>query len=361
MDFQTISSEEYYNKVYGGWLGRVIGSQLGGPLELRPFFYIQRKYRNLNNYVKEITGNEVNDDEIYEIVGLLTLEEHGIDFTVEELAQNWLERIYKMYFTAEKAALKNLKQGLQPPQTALENNPYYDFIGAQMRGEIWGLISPGCPETAVKYAELDASISHTGEGILGEIFIASLIALSFIKHNSEELIKEVLEKFIPESSYYHQIVSNCLDWAIKYPDWKIAREKLMVTWKNIRKTLIKEAKGIKRKLVIRAPKIHEVHVLPNAGIVTLGLLYGAGDFEKSICTTALFGYDTDCNVGNVGAIVGVQLGAEQIPSKWRDPIQDTFKTYVKGFEETRISKIAERICQIGKKVIELKCPNTSLS
>ncbi|MHA1276174.1 MAG: ADP-ribosylglycohydrolase family protein [Candidatus Helarchaeota archaeon] len=361
MTMQRISDSEYYNKVYGGWLGRVIGSQLGAPLELRPYFYIKHKYRNLNNYVKRITGNEVNDDEIYEIVALLSLEQHGIDLTTEELAQNWKTRIYTMYFTAEKAAIKNLQKGLHPPQTAIQNNPYYDFIGAQMRGEIWGLISPGCPDLAVKYAKLDASISHVGEGIFGEIFVAALIALAFFKKDPKELIQEVLQRYIPKDSQYYFIVKNCIEWAEQFRNWRNARKELMRAWKTIRRTLIKDARGYRRKIVIRAPKIHEIHVLPNAGIITLGLLYGEGDFEKSICTTALFGYDTDCNVGNVGAILGVQYGADKIPAKWKDPIKDTFKTYVKGFQETRISKIAERICQIGRQVIGSKCQKVQIA
>ncbi len=355
-----ISKAKYYDKVYGGWLGRVIGSHLGAPLELRPYFYIQRKYAGLDNYIKKITGNEVNDDELYEIVALLTLEQHGIDFTVNQLAEDWKNRLWKMNFTAEKAALKNLRQGILPPQSGIQNNPYYDFIGAQMRAEIWGLISPGCPEEAAEYARLDASISHAGEGIYGEIFVACLTALSFFKQNPRELIQEVLQRFIPAESLYYSIVEKCLAWADSLPDFKMARKELMKTWKRIRKQLWKQSRSVKRKIILRAPKIHEVHVLPNAGIITLGLLYGQGDFEKTLCTTALFGYDTDCNVGNVGTILGVQYGADRIPAKWKDPVRDTFKTFVKGFEETRISKIAERICQVGKAVIKSKCQNIQL-
>ncbi|NVM52317.1 MAG: ADP-ribosylglycohydrolase family protein [Candidatus Helarchaeota archaeon] len=355
-----ISKKDYYNKVYGGWLGRCIGSQLGAPLEIRPYFYIQRKYAGLDNYVKKITGKEVNDDEMYEIVALLTLEQHGIDFTVEQLGEDWKNRLWKLNFTAEKAALKNLRKGLQPPQTGIQNNPFYDFIGAQMRGEIWGLISPGCPDIAAKYAKLDASISHVGEGVLGEVFIAGLVALSFIKQDPKELIQEVLNQFIPKTSLYRSIVEKCLNWAELYSNWKLTRKKLMSAWRTIRKSLGKQARSTKRKLFLKGPKIHEIHVLPNAGIVTLGLMYGQGDFEKSICTTALCGYDTDCNVGNVGAILGVQLGADGIPPKWKDPIKDTFNTYVRGFQETRISKIAERISRIGEAVIKSKCPNIQL-
>ena len=71
-------------------------------------------------------------------------------------------------------------------------------------------------------------------------------------------------------------------------------------------------------------------------------------------------YDTDCNVGNVGTIMGVLYGADQIPAKWKDPIRDTFRTFVKGFEETRISKIADRICNVGVEVIKSKCQNIQI-
>ena len=353
---QTLTSQEYYNKVLGGWLGRCIGSQLGGPLELRPYFYLQRKYRALNNYVKRITGEEVNDDEMYEIVALLTLEQHGIEFTSDQLAQEWQDRLYKLNYTAEKAALNNLrKRNLRPPETALQNNPYYDFIGAQMRGEIWGLICPGCPEVAAQYARKDAIISHTGEGIYGEVFIACLIALAFFKQDPKELLQEVLQRFIPPDSHYYSIIEECLGWHEKYSDWRQARTELIQTWKKMRKALRKEAASLKRKFILWIPKIHEIHVLPNAGIVALGLLYGEGDFEKSMCISALCAYDADCNAGNVGAILGVQKGADGVPEKWKNPLHNKFNTYVRGFSEQQIPKIAERICIMGTKVLVRKC------
>jgi ADP-ribosylglycohydrolase len=103
-------------------------------------------------------------------------------------------------------------------------------------------------------------------------------------------------------------------------------------------------------------------VLPNIGIIILSLLYGALDKEdplgRSICIAAMMGLDTDCNCGNIGAILGAQLGAEKIPSKWKDPLQDTFSTYVKGYEKWKITELAQRIADIGKKVIKEKCSGT---
>jgi len=69
------------------------------------------------------------------------------------------------------------------------------------------------------------------------------------------------------------------------------------------------------------------------------------------------GYDTDCNCGNIGAILGAQLGADKIPLKWSEPLQDTFSTYVKGYEKWKISELARRIATVGENVIKKKGKN----
>ena len=110
-------------------------------------------------------------------------------------------------------------------------------------------------------------------------------------------------------------------------------------------------------MVLRG-KTAGVHVLPNIGIIILSLLYGSQDEDplgKSICIAAMMGLDTDCNCGNIGAILGAQLGADKIPLKWKDPLQDTFATYVKGYEKWEITELAKRIADIGKIVIKEKC------
>ena len=99
---------EYYDKVYGAWLGRVAGSYLGAPLEFRPFIYIQKRYKEIKGYVKPVNPDQVNDDEIYEIVGLVTLETKGIDITSADIARQWDQRLYKMQF-AKKLKIQRIK------------------------------------------------------------------------------------------------------------------------------------------------------------------------------------------------------------------------------------------------------------
>ncbi|MFX0189069.1 MAG: ADP-ribosylglycohydrolase family protein [Candidatus Hodarchaeota archaeon] len=366
---KTLTYQEYYDRVLGSWIGRVAGDFVGAPVEFRPYSIIKEKYGNITYFPEPIDLNFVNDDEMYEICALIALETRGINLTAEDIAQEWLNLLYKLNFTAEEIALKNLRAGIRPPESGTHNNFYYDAIGAQMRADIWGQIAPGCPEIAKKYSELDGSISHKGIGIEGEVFIAVLLAQAFFENNIRTNI-EIALKSIPKAkeSLYTQMVRKALEIYELYPnDFRKSREVLINYWDEIKKHKLSST-GVKgslsesilnRKRKVFLKRFSGVHVLPNIGIIILSLLYGDQDKEdplgKSICTAAMMGLDTDCNCGNIGAIIGAQIGVEEIPSKWKNPLKDTFSTYVKGYEKWKITELAQRIATIGKKVVREKC------
>ncbi|MFW9882302.1 MAG: ADP-ribosylglycohydrolase family protein, partial [Candidatus Thorarchaeota archaeon] len=341
---KEISSKEYYNKVFGSWLGRVAGDFVGVPVELRSYESIKEKYGDITDYPEPINLNHVNDDEMYEIIALLALEKYGININSLQLSQEWINLLLREdnVFTAEKIALNNLKAGIEPPQSGILNNFYFDFIGAQMRADIWGLLTPGSPHLTKHYSELDGSISHAGIGIEGEIFMATLISQAFFERDIRKNIDTAL-KFIPsaEDSLYTQMVKKTLEIYKQNPrDFRKARQILINEYwiKELVNKAISSSSilPIERKILLNT-RLGAIHVLPNIGIIILSLLYGAQDkedpFGRSICIAAMMGYDTDCNCGNIGALMGVQLGADNIPAKWKDPLQDTFSTFVKGHEK----------------------------
>ena len=130
-------------------------------------------------------------------------------------------------------------------------------------------------------------------------------------------------------------------------------------WERIKEDFISiEPNSETERVKILKSKMSEVHIIPNIGIVVLSLLYGAQDksdpLGRSICVAAMMGYDTDCNCGNIGAILGAKLGADNIPAKWREPLQNTFATYVKGHEKWKISELSRRIANIGESLVDLK-------
>jgi ADP-ribosylglycohydrolase len=365
---KEITSNEYYNKVFGSWIGRVAGDFVGAPVEFVPYSTIKEKYGNITDYPEPINLEEVNDDEMYEICALVALEKHGINLTAKNIAQEWVDLLYDKNFTAEKIALDNLRNGIWPPKSGTFNNYFYDAIGAQMRADIWGLIAPGYPELAKQYAEMDGSISHAGVGIEGEVYVAALISNAFFENDIRKNIEMAL-KYIPaaENSLYTQIIKKAQEIYEKYPnDFRKAIGDLIEYWNHVKKNELKitgvtgsmsESRLSKKRKIVFLRNIGGVHVLPNIGIIILSLLYGANDDDplgRSICVAAMMGLDTDCNCGNIGTIIGVQLGADKIPSKWKDPLQDTFNTYVKGYENWKISELARRITDVGLKVIKEK-------
>ncbi|MHA1381037.1 MAG: ADP-ribosylglycohydrolase family protein [Candidatus Helarchaeota archaeon] len=354
MTKKILEDSDYFDKVYGGFYGKCIGSYFGIPLEIRPYVYIQKKYGEINYYVKIYKKGIINDDEMYEIVGLMALEKFGINLTSKNIAEMWLQELYTNMYTAEKAAFNNLKNGIFPPKSSIQNNLYYDFIGGQMKGEIWGLITPGNPDLAERYSRMDAEVAHYGEGVLGEIFISRIISAAFIESNPKKLI-DIASKTIPKNSLYMNFIKYSIDLYKKYPNWRDARRKLIDFWKNeIRNDLIQKSTIPKRRVMLKLPAIHQIHVLPNIGLIIIALLYGKGDFGRSICIAGMAAYDTDCNCGNVGAIIGTAIGESNIPKKWKKPINDDFKTKLRSFKGSKISEISKRIFKIGKQIIDLR-------
>ena len=158
---------------------------------------------------------------------------------------------------------------------------------------------------------------------------------------------------------------NVFSWfnnIINY-SWCIHDKKMLDEWNIIRSQLRSKAKTWRRRRLY-LKYMHWLHVLPNAGIIVLSLLYGANEkedpFGRSICLAGMMAYDTDCNCGNVGTIMGVLHGAENIPKRWTTPLKDEFHTYVKDHEHWKISELAERIAKIGVKVIKEKCPEKAI-
>jgi ADP-ribosylglycohydrolase len=304
---------------------------------------------------------------MYEIIALISLEKYGLDLTATDIALEWVNLLKydRAVFTAEKVALNNIREGIYPPKSGTYNNPYFDFIGAQMRADIWGQIAPGCPEIARHFCMKDGSISHAWIGIEGEVFVALLVSNAFFENNIRESLEQALT-FLPNESVslYTQTVKKAINLYEQNPDdFRKAREILINEyWRKIKEDLINRepTSESKRALILKGIE-SKVHVLPNIGIIVLSLLYGAQDkqdpFGRSICVAAMMGYDTDCNCGNIGAILGAQIGENKIPSKWKDPLQDTFSTYVKGYEKWKITELAQRIAVIGKRVVNEKCQN----
>ncbi|MCC6444835.1 MAG: ADP-ribosylglycohydrolase family protein [Armatimonadetes bacterium] len=267
-----------------------------------------------------------DDDTSYQIVGLDALETFGPDLSSRQIGQKWVERLPAIdQSLAEGLALSRMREGILPPRSG--EHSIGEAIGGQMKGEIWGLVSPGRPDLAAEYARRDGVVAHTKNGVYGEQFIAAMMSQAFLEKDIRKIIETGL-KNIPRNSRYAAVIQEVIALYDRKADWKEAR----------------------RIVVEKYPGICNP-VYSEAGIVALSLLYGKGDFEKSILIAASCGNDTDCNTASVGALLGCIRGAKAIPSRWKDPLEDRFRSFAKGLEEWRISKLSRRICAAGRKVM----------
>ena len=266
-----------------------------------------------------------DDDTSYQIVGLHTLETKGPDISCKDIGKDWCAMVPPITnWLAEGLALERMQKGIMPPESG--EHQIGEAIGGQMKGEIWGLICPGRPDLAAEYARRDGVVAHCKNGVYGEQFIAAMIAQSFVETDPAKLIQTGLS-VIPKDSQYAQTVRWVIEMHAKYPDYRDTRREVIAKYPNPCNP-----------------------VYPDAGIVTLALLYGGGDFDKSIRIAASCGSDTDCDTASVGALLGCVHGAKAIPAKWSAPIGDTFRCFAKGSENWSISELAKRICAVGKKV-----------
>ena len=339
------------DKIYGAWLGRICGCMLGKSVEgirtndLIPFLketknypmyrYIHRSdFQNMDLtkykynfacrvYADEIDGMPVDDDTNYVVLAQKIIEKYGRDFTPYDVSRAWIAYQGKdAYCTAERVAFCNFVKGYAPPQSAIYKNPYREWIGAQIRGDYFGYINPGDPKLAAEMAWRDASISHVKNGIYGEMFVAAMLAIAATTNSIEEIISGGLAE-IPQTSRLYESVMSILD-----------SYKSGVSEQNCFKMIHEkydEHSG------------HDwCHTISNAMIVVAALLYGEGDFSKSICMAVETGFDTDCNGATVGSILGMANGKETISEAWSAPINNKLHTSIFGVGTVNISDCVEK-------------------
>jgi ADP-ribosylglycohydrolase len=261
-----------------------------------------------------------DDDINYTMLGLHILETYGLDFTTDDVATVWLQMMPALtVFTAERVAYYNLLSYLAPPETARFRNPYREWIGAQIRADIWGLASPGDPVRAAELAWRDARLSHTGNGIYGEMFIAAMVAASFAAQSTTEVIQEGL-RVVPSQSRLAEAIRFTLTLPQRTSDWETALDLLYQRYGHY----------------------HWVHAINNAAVVVAALLYGGGDYERTITLAVMGGWDTDCNGATTGSIIGSMHGVNVIPEAWSAPLANRVRTSLKGFDNSTIDDLARR-------------------
>ncbi|MFE6757219.1 ADP-ribosylglycohydrolase family protein [Streptomyces sp. NPDC057684] len=367
--------------LHASWLGRAVGCLLGKPVEKLPLDGIRAiakstsnwplktwfTHRNLPRDVAErypwnrrsrptslaenIDGMPEDDDLNYPLLGLLLLRRHGAEFTTADVAQLWLDELPAgRTFTAERVAYRNLLDGIEPPDTAVHRNPFREWIGAQIRADVFGWTNPGDPVRAAELAHADATLTHTANGVYGEMFVAAALAHaaaptvttphSTTPHRTTHTtvttptattaptIHTTLNaglSVIPPDSRYAQAIRFGIETARAEPTGTPAGFASVVDTLHAR----------------YAHDHHWVHVLPNAALLAAALTHADGDFTGSVCRAVSGGWDTDSNGATAGSIAGLLAGSpDAIDDRWTTPLKNRLATSVADFDGIGFDELA---------------------
>lgn len=352
----TLSEADLYNKILGGWLGRAAGCLLGKPVEryARPVLremlesngnwplehywtqqgmpedILQRYPWKLRGGLASLRENiqcmPEDDDLNYVMLNLHVMEKHGSNFSSDDIGTAWLTTTpaYQV-FTAERVAYFNLLDGRSAPDSATYMNPFREWIGAQIRSDLWAYVSPGNPHQATEFAWRDARLSHSRNGIYGEMFFSALIASAFVESDLRRLVQSALG-FVPVQSRFAAAIRVVLDLPISSMEWEEVVDKIY------------EHFGA----------YHWVHSINNAALTVAALLAGGGDYERTICYTVMGGWDTDSNGATAGSIIGVIQGAASLPDKWIKPLDNRIHSSLSGFDNSKFTDLAQRTLTVAQ-------------
>lgn len=304
--------------IYQGWLGQLAGGSFGTAIEGYTGEQISKVYGEVRSYITQ--PETTNDDVIYELILLDVFERMGRQITSRELGLEWVKQI-PFGWSAEWVALRNLNMGIFPPESGSFQNPYSNWIGAQMRGMVCGMLAPAWPMEAARLAHIDGVISHDNNGVYGEIYAAVLTALAFIRTDPREILQEGLQ-YLPQHSFYAQVVKDTLA--------TVAGEASpAAAWKILEK---------------RYEQFNWIDAHNNIAAVIYALWYCQGDMTECFTLLAKAGLDVDCNGGLAGNILGL---IRDVPPEWAKPLGDLLETYLKGKEKLSIRQLAERTARLA--------------
>lgn len=305
---------QYRDKLLGCWMGKNIGGTLGAPFEWR------RQFNDVDFYVQDLHGEPLpNDDLDIQLLWLIAMEERGLELSSHTLAEYWM--LYVTPHWAEYGNAKiHMRAGLMPPLSGLLNNDFKDSCGAFIRSEIWAAICPGAPMLAAEHAYRDAAIDHgDGEGVYAAVFTAALESAAFVEADLRKLI-DIGLSYIPDDSGVAEAVRCAVQCRDEGMSWHDTRDRILTDFRG--ECFFGRLDHISQRDQERgfthgqrgwdAPS--------NIAILVVGLLWGDGDFGRSLCTTVNCGEDTDCTAATLGSILGIIHGMEGIPNRWIEPI-----------------------------------------
>lgn len=351
---------DYPERVYAGVLGKIIGVYVGRPFEGWTHDQIIERIGEVDRYVNDRVGEYnkralgldyipplvVTDDDITGTFAFArALRDSGCDrgITAESIGKAWLNYVVEgrsvfwwggMGNSTEHTAYLRLKSGVPAPASgsiAVNGKVVAEQIGSQIFIDAWAMAAPGDPGLAADLARRAASVSHDGEAIYGAQVVAAMESAAFVEKDLGALI-DIGTSLIPRDCLIRAVIDDVRSWHARYDDWRRCF------------AAIREKYGYDKFY-------GNVHIVPNHAVVIMSLLYCEGDFGRAMRIVNGSGWDTDCNSGNLGCLLGIRggLACFEPGLDWRGPVADRIlmPTADGGGAVTDAVRIALEVAEMG--------------
>ena len=309
----TMTRATLQDKIKGGWAGQTIGCAFGGPTEFKYNGKIipdETKIvwddTRVKHYFDTFPG--LYDDIYMDLTFVEVFEKKGLDAPISEFAHAFANAKYPLWH-ANQSARYNILQGMESPASGhWKNNPHADDIDFQIEADYAGLMAPGMPQAAAHYSDAIGHMMCYGDGWYGGVYVATMYSLAFLSNDVNYIVTEAL-KSIPEQSTFYQCQADVIAGFKAGKDWKTLWHEMQKKWgtTDLCPDGVKAAFNIDAKI--------------NCAYVIMGLLYGGGDYTKTMEVSTRCGQDSDCNPSTAGGILGTMLGYSNIPDYWKNSLK----------------------------------------
>ena len=327
---KKISLADLRDHIMGGWVGQGVGVSTGAPHEFRSCAKIDE--REIRPWKPEHLAESLGQDDLYvDMTFIAALEAYGPGITYEQAGYAFAASLYQLWH-ANDSGRENVRKGIMPPMSGHPKyNPHADDIDFQIEADGIGLVSPGLPQACNDLCDIFGHVMNYGDGVYGGMWVASMYSQAFFEPDPAKLVSLGLAS-VPSESRFAQCIADIIKWHEQYPtDWRKTWQEVEKKWQDNIDCMPKAPHNIDAKL--------------NAAYIAIALLYGGGDFDKTMEIAVRCGQDSDCNTASAAGVLGCAMGLSKMPEQ--------YKSYLPQMAGRKFSYTSYSYDTIGKATLSI--------
>lgn len=332
----TMTEEELYDKIIGGWIGQMVGVAWAASTEFQYAGKIMPATR-MDKWNADMINNAFNQDDLYvEIPFIDAMKENGFNCDPKYMAEKFRDSKFALWH-ANYMGRENLKNGIEYPASgSYENNYHADDIDWQIEADFLGMMYPGMPNEAAKRAFEIGHIMNYGDGVYGGVFVTAMHSAAYTAKSIDEIIEAGIS-VIPKGTQFRMLLDDVMASYEAGDTWQKNWQKL-------------EEKWAKTDLCPELPGVSNIDAKLNSGYILIGMLYGEGDFEKTILISTQCGQDSDCNPSSAASILGNYYGAKGIDEIYKNGLKRNSTKF--SYTNYTFDNVADLNLSLAKDVIK---------